>query len=69
MGSALAVLRDLRKLRAPVDPEEFVELETDVLAGFVLVRATCRRHVLAPMSCTEEGASVVGTADVADGAF
>ncbi len=35
----LAALRDLREVRAPVGPEELAELETDVLAGFVLARA------------------------------
>ena len=36
---ALAAVRDLREVRAPVGPEELAELETDVLAGFVLARA------------------------------
>ena len=35
----LAVVRDLREARAPADPEEIAEFETDVLAGFVLARA------------------------------
>ena len=38
-GLVLAALRDLREVRAPVGPEELAELETDVLAGFVLARA------------------------------
>jgi hypothetical protein len=36
---SLSVVRDLRETRAPVGPEELVEFETDVLAGFVLARA------------------------------
>ncbi len=36
----LAVVRDLRKARALVGPEEIAEFETDVLAGFVLARAS-----------------------------
>src|ERR1700733_10427967 len=38
-GLALAAVRDLREVRAPVGPEELAGLETDVLAGFVLARA------------------------------
>lgn len=37
---ALAVVRDLREYRAPVSAEELAEFETDVLAGFVLARAS-----------------------------
>jgi hypothetical protein len=33
LGSALAVVRDLRVARAPVTAEDLVALETDVLAG------------------------------------
>jgi hypothetical protein len=37
----LAVVRDLRdEARAPAGPEELADFETDVLAGFVLARAT-----------------------------
>ena len=36
----LAVVRDLREARAPAGPEEIAEFETDVLAGFVLARAS-----------------------------
>ena len=36
---SLAVVRDLREARAPAAAEELAELETDVLAGFVLARA------------------------------
>jgi site-specific recombinase XerD len=36
----LAVVRDLREQRAPAGPEELAEFETDVLAGFVLARAS-----------------------------
>jgi hypothetical protein len=36
----LAVVRDLREARTPAGPEELAEFETDVLAGFVLARAT-----------------------------
>ncbi|MFC4114294.1 tyrosine-type recombinase/integrase [Nonomuraea zeae] len=36
---SLSVVRDLREAPAPVGPEELVEFETDVLAGFVLARA------------------------------
>ncbi len=35
----LAVVRDLREVRAPGSPEELAAFETDVLAGFVLARA------------------------------
>jgi hypothetical protein len=35
----LAVVRDLREVRAPVGPEKLAGFETDVLAGFVLARA------------------------------
>jgi site-specific recombinase XerD len=37
---ALAVVRDLREFRAPVSAEELEQFETDVLAGFVLARAS-----------------------------
>ena len=37
---ALAVVRDLREYRAPVSEEELADFETDVLAGFVLARAS-----------------------------
>jgi hypothetical protein len=36
----LAVVRDLRERRASECPEEPAEFETDVLAGFVLARAS-----------------------------
>jgi site-specific recombinase XerD len=36
----LAVVRDLRERRAPASLEELVDFETDVLAGFVLARAS-----------------------------
>jgi site-specific recombinase XerD len=36
----LAVVRDLQQMRLPATPEELAELETDVLAGFVLARAS-----------------------------
>ncbi|MGI8312934.1 hypothetical protein [Saccharopolyspora hattusasensis] len=39
-GSGLAVVRDLREHRAPSSPEELADFETDVLAGFVLARAS-----------------------------
>jgi len=35
----LAVVRDLRDVRAPAGPDELAAFETDVLAGFVLARA------------------------------
>lgn len=35
----LAVVRDLREMRAPAGPEEIERFETDVVAGFVLARA------------------------------
>jgi hypothetical protein len=35
----LAVVRDLREVRAPAGPEEIERFETDVVAGFVLARA------------------------------
>ena len=37
---ALAVVRDLREHRAPATAEEVADFETDVLAGFVLARAS-----------------------------
>ncbi|MDX3230430.1 hypothetical protein [Streptomyces sp. ME19-01-6] len=37
---ALAVVRDLREYRSPVSEEELAEFESDVLAGFVLARAS-----------------------------
>ncbi len=37
---ALAVVRDLREHRAPVTQEELADFEVDVLAGFVLARAS-----------------------------
>lgn len=36
----LAVVRDLREYRAPATPEEIADFATDVLAGFVLARAS-----------------------------
>jgi hypothetical protein len=36
---SLAVVRDLREVRAPAGPGELAAFETDVLAGFVLARA------------------------------
>ena len=36
----LAVVRDLHKTRLPATPEELADFETDVLAGFVLARAS-----------------------------
>ncbi|WP_206062110.1 tyrosine-type recombinase/integrase [Nonomuraea basaltis] len=36
----LAVVRDLREHRAPASAEELADFETDVLAGFVLARAS-----------------------------
>lgn len=40
LGLTLAVVRDLRDRRTPVGPEELADFETDVLAGFVLARAS-----------------------------
>jgi hypothetical protein len=37
---ALAVVRDLREHRVPTTEEELADFETDVLAGFVLARAS-----------------------------
>jgi len=39
-GLTLAVARDLREKRTPASPEEIEGFETDVLAGFVLARAS-----------------------------
>jgi integrase len=36
----LALVRDMRELREPSGPEEIEDFETDVLAGFVLARAS-----------------------------
>jgi hypothetical protein len=35
-----AAVRDLREQRSAVGPEDVAEFETDVLAGFVLARAS-----------------------------
>ncbi|WP_406356116.1 hypothetical protein OHB56_27010 [Streptomyces sp. NBC_01635] len=40
LGLAPAVVRDLREFRDPVSAEEPEQFETDVLAGFVLARAS-----------------------------
>ncbi|WP_055530375.1 hypothetical protein [Streptomyces alboniger] len=40
LGLALAVVRGLRDVRPPATAEELEQFETDVLAGFVLVRAS-----------------------------
>jgi len=40
LGLVLEVVRDLREQRAPASPEEVADFETDVLAGFVLARAS-----------------------------
>jgi hypothetical protein len=37
---ALALVRDLREYRVPASAEELAGFETDVLAGFVLARAS-----------------------------
>jgi integrase len=37
---SLALVRDLREQRAPASAEELADFETDVLAGFVLARAS-----------------------------
>jgi integrase/recombinase XerD len=37
---ALAVVRELKDERAPASDEDLVEFETDLLAGFVLARAS-----------------------------
>jgi integrase len=39
-GLGLALVRDLRELRAPSSADEVAAFETDVLAGFVLARAS-----------------------------
>jgi len=39
-GSALSVVRDLREVRRPASAEELADYETDLLAGFVLARAS-----------------------------
>ena len=39
-GLVLAAVRDLREHRVPVTDEELADFETDVLAGFVLARAS-----------------------------
>ncbi|WIX83030.1 tyrosine-type recombinase/integrase [Amycolatopsis carbonis] len=40
MGLPLAVVRDLRDWRPDLDPEQLLDFETDVMAGFVLARAS-----------------------------
>ncbi|MCX4766953.1 hypothetical protein OG562_39510 [Streptomyces sp. NBC_01275] len=40
LGLALAAVHDLREFRGPVSAEELEQFETDVLAGFVLARAS-----------------------------
>jgi hypothetical protein len=37
---SLAAVRDLREARSPAGPDELAAFETDVLAGFVLARAS-----------------------------
>ena len=37
---ALALVRDMREHRVPASAEELADFETDVLAGFVLARAS-----------------------------
>jgi integrase/recombinase XerD len=37
---ALSVVRDVREVRRPASAEELADFETDVLAGFVLARAS-----------------------------
>jgi hypothetical protein len=37
---SLAVVRELRERRVPASPEELADFKTDVLAGFVLARAS-----------------------------
>ena len=39
-GVTLALVRDMRELREPSGAEEIEAFETDVLAGFVLARAS-----------------------------
>ena len=39
---SLAAVRDLREVRDGAGPEELVDFETDVLAGFVLARVRGR---------------------------
>ena len=39
---ALALVRDLREHRTAASAEELADLETDLLAGFVLARASAR---------------------------
>jgi integrase/recombinase XerD len=39
-GLALALVRDLRDHRAPASEEDLADFETDLLAGFVLARAS-----------------------------
>jgi integrase/recombinase XerD len=44
---ALALVHDLRDHRVPVSEEDLADFETDVLAGFVLARASAgagRQH-------------------------
>lgn len=50
---ALAVVRDLRELRAPATDEELADYETDLLAGFVLARASAMVGHLLPTSRRE----------------
>ena len=40
LGLALAAVRDLRDVRPPATAEELEQFETDLLAGFVLARAS-----------------------------
>jgi integrase len=40
VGLPLAVARDLRDWRPGLDPEQLLDFETDVMAGFVLARAS-----------------------------
>ena len=60
----LAVVRDLREVRAPACGEEIERFETDVVAGFVLARAAAGlsdstiRGDVSPLS--KYGAGLVG---------
>lgn len=64
---ALAVVRDLRSVRAEPSPEDIAEFETDALAGFVLARASAGladATIRGDVGHLEDGEEVFGPTDL-----